>query len=371
MSALATIDDSPLHIDHSPLRFELTPDLHATSPPEDRGLRRDEVRLLIARPDGLVHSRFRDLPEHLAPGDLVVINTSATLPAAIEGLRRDDLNVPGSDRPVVVHFAGPHPAEDGTVVVELRRTDGQGPIEDARPEEVISLPGGAEVTLRSSYPDPQAGTGSRLWRADAHGFGNDGLDGFLATYGRPITYGYLDGRWPLDSYQPVYARRAGSAEMASAGRPFTPELITELVARGIIVAPIVLHAGVSSLEDGEAPPAERYEVPDTTARLVELTRSNGGRVVAVGTTVARALETVAAPGGRMWSGSGWTDLELGPQRRPRVVDAILTGWHEPEASHLRLLEAVAGRELVEHAYDAALAKGYLWHEFGDSCLLLP
>jgi S-adenosylmethionine:tRNA ribosyltransferase-isomerase len=357
--------------DHAPVRFQLPPDLHATSPPEGRGLRRDEVRLLVSRGGEVSHGRFRDLPGHLDPGDLVIINTSATLPAAVDGVRHDHLDVPGSDRPVVVHLAGPHPAEDGSIVVELRRTDGRGPVDDAGPGEIIDLPGGARVVLRSSYPDADGRAGSRLWHATPGGFGDGGVDHYLATYGRPITYGYLDGRWPLETYQPVYAWQPGSAEMASAGRPFTPELITELVARGTIVAPVVLHAGVSSLEDGEAPPAERYEVPEATARLVETTRRHGGRVIAVGTTVARALEAVAAPDGRMWAGSGWTDLELGPHRHPRVVDGILTGWHAPEASHLRLLEAVAGREVVARVYETALSHGYLWHEFGDSCLLLP
>jgi len=359
-------------LDGPRIRFELPPERSATAPPEARGLDRDEVRLLVAHGDGLVHARFRDLPDHLAPGDLVVINTSATLPSAIDGIRRDHLDVPGSDRPVVVHVAGPHPAGEDTIVVELRRTDGAGPTRDGRAGEVIALAGGASLHLVEGYPAPTEGRGSRLWRARLDALTPQmPLDAYLAANGRPITYGYLDGRWPLASYQPAHAREPGSAEMASAGRPFTPRLITELVAHGVTVAPIVLHAGVSSLEEGEAPLPERYEVPEPTARLVELTRRNGGRVIAVGTTVCRALETVASPGGRMWPGTGWTDLELSPLRRPRVVDGIVTGWHAPEASHLRLLDALAGPELVQRAYDAALEEGYLWHEFGDSCLLLP
>ncbi|MGZ4211993.1 MAG: S-adenosylmethionine:tRNA ribosyltransferase-isomerase, partial [Actinomycetota bacterium] len=157
-------------------------------------------------------------------------------------------------------------------------------------------------------------------------------------------------------------------EMASAGRPFTERLITELVVRGIAVAPIVLHSGVSSLEAGEQPLPERFRVPPQTARLVNMTR---GRVIAVGTTVARALETVARADGTITSGEGWTDLVLGPDRRARIVRGLVTGWHTPESSHLQLLEAVAGEQLVRDAYDAALDAGYLWHEFGDSCLLLP
>jgi S-adenosylmethionine:tRNA ribosyltransferase-isomerase len=159
--------------------------------------------------------------------------------------------------------------------------------------------------------------------------------------------------------------------MPSAGRPFTDRLVTNLVRAGVAVAPVTLHAGVSSLEPGEAPPAERYRVPASTAALVNHTRDHGGRVVAVGTTVTRALETVAGPRGRVRAGVGWTDLVLEPARPARVVTGLVTGWHAPDASHLLLLEAMAGADLVAEAYAAALAEGYLWHEFGDSCLLLP
>jgi S-adenosylmethionine:tRNA ribosyltransferase-isomerase len=147
--------------------------------------------------------------------------------------------------------------------------------------------------------------------------------------------------------------------------------VTDLVRAGVAVAPVTLHAGVSSLEPGEAPPPERYQVPASTAALVNHTRDHGGRVVAVGTTVTRALETVAGPQGGVWAGAGWTDLVLEPARPARVVAGLVTGWHAPDASHLLLLAAVGGADLVAEAYAAALAEGYLWHEFGDSCLLLP
>ncbi len=173
------------------------------------------------------------------------------------------------------------------------------------------------------------------------------------------------------AYQTVYATEPGSAEMPSAGRPFTPAVITALVARGITVAPIVLHTGVSSLERGERPYPERFRVPAATARLVEATRGWGGRVIAVGTTVVRALETVARADGGVEAGEGWTALVVTPARGVRVVDGLLTGWHEPEASHLDMLEAIAGRALVERSYAAALQAGYLWHEFGDVHLILP
>jgi S-adenosylmethionine:tRNA ribosyltransferase-isomerase len=208
-------------------------------------------------------------------------------------------------------------------------------------------------------------------------------------------------QWPLADYQTVFAREPGSAEMPSAGRPFTAQLVTDLITRGVAVAPIVLHTGVSSQEPGEPPQPERFRVPEATARLVNSTRQAGGRVIAVGTTVTRALESATDPDGTVHpdgtihpdgtvdpdstvnSGStvhpgstvrarhGWTDLVLGPQRPARVVTGLVTGWHAPGASHLALLAAVAGDALVERAYAEAVRRGYRWHEFGDSCLLLP
>jgi S-adenosylmethionine:tRNA ribosyltransferase-isomerase len=159
--------------------------------------------------------------------------------------------------------------------------------------------------------------------------------------------------------------------MPSAGRPFTPELVARLVAGGTLIASLTLHTGVSSPERHEPPYPEPYAVPAATARLVNAVRGWGGRIVAVGTTVVRALETVAAPDGTVHAGSGWTYLVVSADRRVRAVDGLITGWHEPEASHLQMLEAIAGEALVRRCYDAALQRGYLWHEFGDSHLILP
>jgi S-adenosylmethionine:tRNA ribosyltransferase-isomerase len=181
----------------------------------------------------------------------------------------------------------------------------------------------------------------------------------------------VEGDWPLSDYQTVFGRDPGSAEMPSAGRPFTDSMVTDLVTAGVAVAAVTLHTGVSSLEPGEPPLPEPYRVPVATARLVEHTRRYGGRVVAVGTTVTRALETVAEPDGTVRAGEGWTGLVLGPDRPARVVTGLVTGWHEPGASHLSLLEAVAGHDVVASAYVEARAAGYLWHELGDSALLLP
>lgn len=344
-------------------RFAVPPELSATEPPEARGIARDEVRLLVARARGAVrHTTFAALPATLRRGDLVVVNTSDTEPAAVDGRRADGTQV-------TVHVSGPAP--DHLHVVELRTPDGHR-VADGSAGECISLPCGVVATLITGHPDPHVASGSRLWRARVPVAG--GLRSWLAEVGRPIRYAYVRSPWPIDDYRTVFARTEaefGSAEMPSAGRPFTPAVLTALHARGVGVARIVLHTGVSSLEAGEVPLPERYRVPQETADAVNAARAAGGRVVAVGTTTTRALETVTSPDGRVRAGAGWTHLVLGPDRPARVVDGLVTGWHEPEASHLLLLEAVAGRHLVTRAYAAALEERYRWHEFGDSCLLLP
>jgi len=331
-------------------RFALPAHLSADRPPESRGLRRDEVRLLVADDTALWHARFRDLDRFLRPGDLLVVNTSGTLPAAVDA---------GA---VVLHFATA--LDDGTWVVEPRRPDQSGPAGDVRGGQSLPLSPAGSVTLLERRPGSD-----RLWRARVEVPG--GVVAYLSRYGRPIAYRYVHDRFPLAAYQTVFAREPGSAEMPSAGRPFTADLVTSLVSAGVVVAPVVLHTGVSSVESGEPPQAERFRVPAHTASLVDWTRRHGGRVVAVGTTVARALETVAAPDGTVTAADGWTDLVLSPDRPARVVTGLVTGLHEPQASHLLLLEAVAGPALVQRVYDAAVRDGYLWHEFGDSCLLLP
>lgn len=330
------------------IRFDLPDELSASAPPEARGLARDEVRLLVASPSGVHHTVFSSLGSHLRPGDLLVVNTSGTLPAAVDAVR--------GGRAVVVHFSTA--LDDGAWIVELRAPG--GPLLDGREGELVELPGGASLTLRA----PAAPGSVRLWRATVSVEGS--VTGFLAAAGRPIRYGYVPRAWPLSDYQTVFAREPGSAEMPSAARPFSESSVVRLVTEGVLFAPLVLHTGVSSPEAGEPPQAERFAVPPTTAALVSWVRSRGGRVIAVGTTVARALES-ALPDG---PAAGWTNLVLGPDRPARVVDGIVTGLHAPDASHLLLLAAVAGRDLVQRAYDAAVERRYLWHEFGDVSLLL-
>jgi len=367
----------------SPLDFELPPELEAHDPPEARGRARDDVRLMVAtRHDlGLVHAHFHELPRFLRWGDLLVINTSRTLPAFIPAAREDGtglelhLSTPVLGEPAPAYLSGPPDPGRDTWVVELRTPADRGgrSFRGARPGETLTLPE-ATAEILGPYP-PLCGPQeewpreSRLWTARLRL--PSALGSYLERHGRPIRYGSASREWPASYYQTVYAAEAGSVEMPSAGRPFTTEMITRLIAHGIDVAPLTLHAGVASLEDYEPPLREYYRVPGETARRVRSTRETGGRVIAVGTTVVRALETVAAADGLVEAGEGWTNLLVSPARGVRSVDGLLTGWHEPRASHLLMLEAVAGRELLERSYRAALEHGYLWHEFGDLHLLLP
>jgi len=341
-----------------PLHFDLPPHLEATQPPELTLGRRDAVRLMVSRGEETpVHAHADALAEFLDPGTLVVINTSATVPAAVDAGTSDG-------EFVVVHFSTELPT--GLWLVELRRpVDGAPTLPHGGDfgASVLKLPGSATVHVLGRMPGSV-----RLWVA-ALDLGESVPD-YLGRWGHPIRYRYVPATWPIDAYRNAYATEPGSAEMPSAGRPVTAEVIASLVARGIGVTPLVLHTGVASLEGHELPYPERYRVPVETAQRVNTAHVAGHGVIAVGTTVVRALETVTDDDGVTHPGEGWTDLLVTPDRGVRAVDGLLTGWHEPEATHLQLLEAVAGRRPLELAYPEALRSGYLWHEFGDSHLLL-
>ncbi|CAA9449848.1 MAG: S-adenosylmethionine:tRNA ribosyltransferase-isomerase-like protein [uncultured Rubrobacteraceae bacterium] len=353
------------------LEFDLPTELEADAPPEARGFERDEVHLMVSyrRNDRVVHSTFRDLPDFLEAGDVMVINTSGTMNAAIEAEREDGTAL-------TLHLSTRLPAN--LWVVEVRRPTGTTtePFRRATAGETLRLPGGATAKLHAPYPGDVRVEGSRLWVSTLDL--SEPLYEYIELYGHPIRYAYVRESWPASYYQTVYATEKGSAEMPSAGRAFTPELITHLVARGIQVAPLILHTGVASLEADEPPYEEFYRVPPDTARLVNAAHAAGKRVVAVGTTVVRALETATDPGGTTHPGEGWTNLIITPERGIRTVDAMLTGLHEPRSTHLAMLEALAGhgprgsgQEHLKVAYAEALSEGYLWHEFGDLHLILP
>jgi S-adenosylmethionine:tRNA-ribosyltransferase-isomerase (queuine synthetase) len=343
--------------------FTLPAELEAHDPAEARGLPRDGVRLLVSRTSSgeISHHGFTDLPGLLLQGDLLVVNTSATLPAQVR-----------ASADLAVHFSGPRP--DGSWLVELRQVKGKisRPDEAGSPGQRIGLPGGTVLTLEGRAT-------ARLWQARL----SVAVIPYLLRYGIPVRYSYVPRQWPLAAYQTVFAREPGSAEMPSAGRPFTPSVVTRLVAAGVLIAPVTLHCGVSSLEAGEDPYPEPYDVPPATADLVNHVRAHGGRVIACGTTVVRALETavqrrpaqcrtaLGQADRRVAAGAGWTSHVVTPETGIRAADGLLTGLHEPRSSHLRMLAAFAGPGLLSRCYQAAIGAGYLWHEFGDVHLLLP
>jgi S-adenosylmethionine:tRNA ribosyltransferase-isomerase len=349
MTTAATLDPADPRV---ALDFTLPAEREGHEPPEARGVPRDGVALMVSRGAAgeISHHAFTDLPALLLPGDLLVVNTSATVPAAVR--LADGL---------VVHFSTPRP--DGDWLVELRAAASSAtvPYRGGSPGQRLALPGGAVLTLDARFT-------VRLWRARL----STAVLPYLLRWGEPIRYSYVRRPWPIEWYQTVFGTRPGSAEMPSASRPFSAEVVTRLVARGITFAPLTLHTGVSSLEGDEDPYPEPYDVPPATARLVGLTRRHGGRVIAVGTTVVRALETAArGPGASIGPSAGWTKHVVTPDTPLLAVDGLITGLHEPRSSHLRMLAAFAGLDLLSRCYAAAIERGYLWHEFGDLHLLLP
>lgn len=345
-------------------------ELSARVPAEQRGpgLDRDAVRLLVSRGTDVTHHAFGELPRLLRAGDLLVVNTSETLAAAVDGWI-------GRAR-VVVHFSTR--GDDGRWAVELRDPDPRGATRaraGGPAGSEVRLPGGLRLVLE----EPLGSGSERLWWARVVGARETspgaGVLGLMREHGRPIRYSYTERDQPLSVYQTVFALPAadgtGSAEMPSAARPFTVRMVTELVSRGVQFAPITLHTGVASAEAHEPPYPERFAVPEASARLINAAKAGRGRVVAIGTTAVRAVESAAGADGVVRAREGWTDLVVTPERGVRVVGGLLTGLHEPEASHLLMLEAVAGRAAIDRSYEAALQGLYLWHEFGDVHLILP
>jgi S-adenosylmethionine:tRNA ribosyltransferase-isomerase len=323
--------------------FDLRPELEAHEPPEARGTTRDDVRMLVSRSaSGEVdHHAFADLADLLLPGDLVVVNNTATLPAAVT------LPTAAGAVPMTVHFSTAMP--EGDWLVELRSGSGgtSAPFRGGAAGDRLELPGGAVLTLDRRFS-------ARLWRGRL----SAAVIPYLLRHGQPIRYSYVPAAWPIAAYQTIFA--------------ITPEIVTRLVSRGIAIAPVTLHTGVSSLEGGEDPYPESFDVPAPTARMVNLTRRAGGRVIAAGTTVVRALETAALPdGGAVSAAAGWTSHVVTSQTGVAVVDGLLTGLHEPRSTHLWMLAAFTTDELLRRCYQAAAENGYRWHEFGDVHLLLP
>jgi S-adenosylmethionine:tRNA ribosyltransferase-isomerase len=357
-------------LDTCPPMTELPASTIATGPPEHRGVPRDRVRMLVARPGQLRHRVAADLAGELRAGDVLVVNTSDTLPAALPGVTADgervEVHLSTLDPSAGVGYPAALRAGASRWVVEVRDATGVfggDPSYADRHGALVRLTGAAELRIGTGYPGDTAR--SRLWTAELAT--PEPLLRWLDGHGSPIRYRYVSSPWPWSAYRTPFADTPGSAEMPSAGRALTSRIFRRLAARGVEGAGIVLHCGVSSLESGDAPYPEWFEVPAATAATVRAAKRDGRRVIAVGTTVVRALESAALTGAE----SGWTDLVITPDTELTTVDGLLTGWHEPEASHLLMLRAVAGCELLRDSYREAARSGYRWHEFGDLHLILP
>ena len=322
--------------------------LSAVEPPEARGLRRDQVRLLVYEQSvhKITHARFDQLPMVLRSGDVLVLNNSRTLPACLLG-------------------------RCGDQEIEIRLLHARSafwqcalsPEEAVHPGSVIAL--SENLSARVLDRCPIKGTWTLWLKAEK-------LKSYEAIYkqGRPIQYEHVQKLWDLEQFQTIYATHPGSMEMPSAGRPFSWELFFKLQRHGVRIVYITLHCGLSFIEGVDGPWEEEYVVPGHTAEVIGEAKSQGGRIVAVGTTVVRALETAADETGRVQATHGWTKLRITPGYRFKVVDGLLTGFHEPRSSHLSLITAFAGEEAVRTIYKHAVQSRYLWHEFGDANLIL-
>jgi len=340
------------------VQFVLPPELEAHEPAELRGLRRDAVRLMVlprARGEP-IHTRFDALGEFLRVGDLLVVNDSRTLPAMLHA--RDETGAP-----VEVRLAHRR-AEDLWDALLLNGRTHSGRVG-------MDLDFGNDLHARVLARRPDL---PFLWRVQFDACCAELID-LIYQLGEPVRYTYVENALPLDLYQTVYAATPGSVEMPSAGRPLTWELLLKLRRQGIEIATLSLHTGLSSTRDDVVDALhpnfdEEFDVPDRTARIVNETHARGGRVIAVGTTVVRALETAARADGVVAEARGWTYLRIHADTRVRIVDGLLTGLHEPLASHLELLSAFVAPARLQAAYQECIARGYLWHEFGDMNLIV-
>lgn len=341
--------------------FELPVSLACPRPTELRNIERDDVRLLVTKGNGSIeHTVFNQLAEHLQAGDVLVVNKSATRVSAFP------IDLPGGSRGMV-HFSTP--VRHGDWLVEIREIVGDKTVRWKDGEEGIKfdLPGRAGIKLKGKYYENRDLL--HLWVVEFRINGN--LESYMARYGQPIKYEKLSESYPLDYYQTFFSFHPGSSEMPSAGRGFTQNLVTKLLQKGIVFAPILLHTGVSSLEENEPPYPEYMELSPVSALIINNANQQGKRVIAVGTTAVRAVESAVNQAGEVAAYMGNTDLFITDDYRMKATSGLLTGFHEPRASHLNMLQSLAGFEYIGKAYAAAIENNYYWHQFGDLHLILP
>jgi S-adenosylmethionine:tRNA ribosyltransferase-isomerase len=331
--------------------FRLPAQLLASSPPERRGIARDQVRLLVLeRSSGRIHHAvFTEIGKFLNPGDLLVFNNSRTLPAVLNGT--DAKN----QEHVEVRLAEHLPDDSWYALIVSKQLPGKIVFNGRIFAEVL---------------DPHPWNDS-VWRIRFSINGNALLNE-LYRMGEPVRYEYVAQPWDLRYYQTVYALQPGSAEMPSAGRAFTWRMLFELKSAGIEIASVTLHTGLSFYLKEVMEPEnseEEFFVTESSAEKINRAIAQSRRVIAVGTSVVRALET-AANNGDVQRTHDYTKLKITADSHLKIVNSLLTGFHEPEASHLDLLSAFLPASTILKEYEQALAAGYLWHEFGDLNLIL-
>ncbi|MYL32450.1 S-adenosylmethionine:tRNA ribosyltransferase-isomerase [Pontibacillus yanchengensis] len=333
--------------------FHIPEFLHAEVPPEHKGMSRDEVRLMVLQEDedSAYHKRFEEIDQFLEDGDVIVLNNSRTIPPVLKGcLGKQNVEIRLSRKISTNQW-------EALLLGTFRQIN-----------VPIQFPEGLEATISGLGSEPPLVTLS-------FSKGGSSLLDYIYRYGEPVRYEYIHHPWPLETYQTVYGAIPGSVEMPSAGRAFTWDLLSKLKAKGVQTTYIQLHAGLSYYEQNRWPNPknhpEAFNVPEETARLITQAKQNSNRVIAVGTTVVRALESAVNEHGEVKAISGITRLYIDQNHRVITVDGLLTGFHEPEASHLHMLTAFLPEKKLMKAYGEALHKGYLWHEFGDMNLILP
>ena len=344
------------------LNFDRPESLVARVPKEVEGTGRDAVRLMVSTPKGHHHTHFANISNFLEAGDLLVVNDSGTLPASLPARGRLGEFVLN----LSTDYGG------GLWVLEPRQSHAKpGPLA-LHLNEVVYVDD-VPVTLLAPYPKLP-----RLWFAQFHleHAQDKSVQDLAVRIGKAIRYGYVETDFDINHYQTIFAAKVGSAEMPSAARPFTTSVVNDLKAKGIEFAAITLHTGVSSLEiesdtveDAVLYP-EPFQITENVTERINRTREFGGKVIAVGTTVVRALES-AYQRGRVFATKGFTKHYIHPQKTVNSIDGLITGLHDPKASHLAMLYTIAGKTLIQEAYQEAIANNYLWHEFGDSHLILP
>jgi S-adenosylmethionine:tRNA ribosyltransferase-isomerase len=343
------------------IQFDLPQHLACPKPTEERNLARDEVRLLITEGSGQIeHTTFNHFPLFLQKGDVLVVNTSATIPAALP------VSLPGG-RQGRLHISTK--LHDRRWLVEIREITGNKTKRWHEGAEgmVFQLPSSTSVILKHRFYKNEQWL--HLWVVEFNL--HQSMQNYLSVNATPVQYEKLDRQYPLSYYQTFFSFHPGSSEMPSAGRGFTPGLIETLLKKGVALAPVILHTGISSLEENETPYPEYMEVDPVTAALINTAKSQGRRIIAVGTTAIRAIETAVNNEGIVLSYRGNTELFIDESYAMKVIDGLLTGFHEPRASHLNMLQSVAGFEHIDRAYKEAIQAGYYWHQFGDMHLILP